>query len=106
MYAVIVTSMRAGTSSAIMFSLSSCNVLTTSIAFFLIFGERLHLKHYLAMSLMLIGILTLAVSKETNNSKSLSTRNHNEQLSVLYPITFALLGCLLFTASSLVARGA
>jgi len=63
-YYTFSSSIQSGISSAIITSLYAGNVLTTSLAFYLIFGEKLTQKHLIGMIFIIISIIMISFGKE------------------------------------------
>jgi drug/metabolite transporter (DMT)-like permease len=61
---VIRTSIEAEINSSIIFSLIAGCILTTSLAFYFIYGERLHRKHIIGMCFMIVAIIFISVSHQ------------------------------------------
>ncbi|CDW71778.1 UNKNOWN [Stylonychia lemnae] len=100
-YYTFSSSIKSGISSAIITSLYAGNVLTTSLAFYLIFGEKLTQKHLVGMIFIVISIIMISYGKDSQIDSSLTNKY---TLSVWVPIGMAFLGCFLFTTQSLISR--
>jgi hypothetical protein len=76
--------------------------LVCAFAFFLIFKERLLLKHLLGMVLMILSITLISLGK--NSQISIPDMPQEDTLSVFVPISIAITLSLVFTSTSIVSR--
>lgn len=102
-YGVFYTSIASGISTAIITSLFAANVLTTSLAFLLIYDEKLGVRHYIGMICIIISIVLIAYGKDAEK-ESLNLSTTEQTMSIWYPILLSFLGCLIFTTQSIISR--
>lgn len=78
----------------------------TAILFYLIYKEKLYLRHLFGMLSLLACLVFIAVSKQTNISIDAITHKTQdiEEAPLIIPILFALLQCIYFTFGSLIFR--
>lgn len=90
------TAILANVSSALIVSLLSGTSIVTSLLFYLVFGELLHRKHYLAIGLMLGSVYLVSTSQSNDAGES--------QLSILWPMLVALALSVIYSLNSLITR--
>ena len=101
MVAIFKTSMSSGVNSSLIVSLFSGVVVLTSLIFYFMFNEKLSLKHYIGMTMIIASIILISNSRQLD---SVSTIQEEGKISVLYPIMFAMLACVIFSSTTLIAR--
>lgn len=67
-YSVMYTSKLSGINSSVIISLYAGNVLTTSLAFNLVFNEKLSIKHLFGMFAIIISIVFISFGKNPQNT--------------------------------------
>jgi len=101
-WAVLVSVGRAGVNLAVIVSLFVMAAFFSALVFWLMFGEQLQMKHYIGMVLLAIAVLIISLSSDA--SHSLDEDGVSQNISIFWPILFAVLTCVNHTAITVTGR--
>ena len=107
MYNIIVTSIASGINVSIVYSIYGSSSIFAAIVFYFVYNEQLSMKHALGIVIMTISIVLIAngryqPSQETKDR--LGIVKESDHVSVLVPITLAILNCWVFVFNSAIVR--
>lgn len=101
LYYIFSTAQKSGVSSAIIISLFSSGVFTTSLLFYIVFKEKLAVKHFIGMLMIVLSIIMISNSKRDSVEKY---AGYKYSMHILIPISLALLNVVCFTITGLLTR--
>ena len=93
---------RAGVSPAIIQSIVAYSTFLSAVIFYLLYGEKMNIQHYIGMVLIIIGIVFIAYQKSYSNV--MIEIEETERVSVIIPILIALEQGFNFAVNSLICR--
>ena len=108
---VFKATVASGASSSVITSLFSGTVLFTSLAFYIVFNEKVTKKHFLGMIFLILSVVL--ISNSTKEEPTIQVRvgelEANLEVtthtgSIYIPMALCFLGCCIFAGSTIVAR--
>mmetsp|Transcript_37972 Transcript_37972/g.27961 ORF Transcript_37972/g.27961 Transcript_37972/m.27961 type:complete len:190 (-) Transcript_37972:101-670(-) len=100
MFLMFKFSEEAGISGGVMASILSSVPITTAFMFYLVCGEKPHLRHYIGIVAMIIAVICIGFGSEPEKSNEVTSPT----LSAWIPILFAIIACFFITVMNLMAR--
>ena len=94
------TALSSGINTSVIVSIYSGQSFIASLLFYIFFKERLMIKHIVGMFLMVACILMISTAGKSNTQHE-SYLNPETRTSIVVPIFFAILGCIVQSFASL-----